>query len=131
MNRAVASSGSDEPIRNASLVAATLVLTAWAWTMNAVVPSSSASSLQRLAGAAQVESPRGVDLRRPRRPPVCHSWRPVQWARNTVHSASRNDVGDRRRSLGVPAGGVGVRHPVGDVEPAEVVVEVDARRPTS
>jgi len=43
MNLAAASSGTDEPIRTASSVAATLVFTACAWTMNAVVPSSSAS----------------------------------------------------------------------------------------
>ena len=43
MNRATASSGAGEPDRTASSVAATLVFTAWAWTMNAVVPSSSAS----------------------------------------------------------------------------------------
>ena len=113
-----------DPVRAASSVAARDVFTAWAWTMNAVVVSSSARRCSACAGGAPGR--RAEVDRRPARRPRCAT----RGGRSSGPGTRTTGPGGRcpgcRASVGgVPAGGVGVRQAVGDVEPAEVVVEVE------
>ena len=122
--RVAAWSATSLPARTASAVAAVVVLTAWAWTISAEVPSSSAAPLQRLAGAAHPEiAGAGVDcfgLADPGVPLVAPG--PVGLEHGPQRQPQHVGIA---APVGVPAGGVGVGQPVRDVEPAEVVVEVD------
>ena len=120
----------DGPSRcaTASSVAARDVFTAWAWTMNAVVVSSSARRCSACAGGGEVGRAE-VDVDR-----LADAGVPLVAARpvGEEHAPQRQAHGvgapieiAGRGVPGVPAGGVGVGDAVGDVEPAEVVVEVE------
>ena len=123
MNRAVASSGVDELQSQRLLGRRHAHLHRVGVHDERRRPVEQRLVLERPAVLGQVRRPRFDSARSAT--PTCHSWRPVQFAEERRPQHETDQVGCRRPGGDVPARCVGVRQSVGDVEPTEVVVEVE------